>query len=97
MKVETIAANFGLLLCPTLMMGATLPILVKRVMQLYQNVGASVGALYFANTMGAAFGAGFTGFVALYYMGLNATIDVAVALNVGVSAAVWLGLRERHV
>jgi len=95
--VETIAANFGLLLCPTLMMGATLPILVKRVMQLYQNVGASVGALYFANTMGVAFGAGFTGFVALYYMGLNATIDVAVALNVGVSAAVWLGLRERHV
>lgn len=52
--VETIAANFGLLLCPTLMMGATLPILVKRVMQLYQNVGASVGALYFANTMGVA-------------------------------------------
>jgi predicted membrane-bound spermidine synthase len=55
---ETAAANFGLLLCPTLMMGATLPILVKRVMQLYQNIGESVGVLYFANTLGAAFGAG---------------------------------------
>jgi MFS family permease len=94
---ETAAANFGLLLCPTLMMGATLPILVKRVMQLYQNVGESVGILYFANTMGAASGAGFTGFVALYYIGLSATLDVAVALNVAVSAAVWLGLRERDV
>jgi MFS family permease len=94
---ETAAANFGLLLCPTLMMGATLPILVKRVMQLYQNIGESVGALYFANTAGAAFGAGFTGFFALYYLGLNATILIAVALNAAVSAAVWFSLRERHV
>jgi predicted membrane-bound spermidine synthase len=91
------AANFGLLLCPTLLMGATLPILVKHLMRLYQNVGESVGALYFANTMGAALGAGFTGFVALYYLGLNATLYIAVGLNMAVAAVVGLTLRERHV
>jgi predicted membrane-bound spermidine synthase len=96
-RVVVAAANFGLLLCPTLLMGATLPILVKRVMRLYQNVGESVGALYFANTMGAALGAGFTGFVALYYLGLNATIYVAVGLNMAVAAVVGFSLRERHV
>jgi len=66
----TVAASFGLLLFPTALMGATLPILVRRVIQLYQNVGESVGVLYFANTLGAALGAGFTGFVALYRFGL---------------------------
>jgi predicted membrane-bound spermidine synthase len=93
----TVAANFGLLLCPTLLMGATLPILVRRVMQLYQNIGESVGVLYFANTLGAALGAAFTGFVALYYLGLNATIYIAVGLNITVAVTVWLSLRERHV
>ena len=90
------AANFVLLLCPTLLMGATLPILVRHVMNLYGNIGESVGILYFVNTLGAALGAGFTGFVALYYLGLSATIQVAVALNVAVSAAVWFGIRNRH-
>ena len=78
-------------------MGATLPILVKHLMRIYQNVGESVGALYFANTMGAALGAGFTGFVALYYLGLNATLYIAVGLNMAVAAVVGLTLRERHV
>lgn len=93
----TVAANFGLLLCPTVLMGATLPILVRRVMQLYQNIGESVGVLYFANTLGAALGAGFTGFVALYYLGLNATIYIAVGLNIAVAAGVGLSLRGRRV
>jgi len=93
----TAAANFGLLLIPTALMGATLPILVRRVVQLYQNVGESVGVLYFANTLGAALGAGFTGFVAFYRFGLASTIHVAVALNLAVGAVAWLSLRERHV
>jgi predicted membrane-bound spermidine synthase len=92
----TVAANFGLLLFPTALMGATLPILVRRVVQLYQNVGESVGVLYFANTLGAAVGAAFTGFVALYRFGLSSTIHVAVALNLAVGAAAWLSLRARH-
>lgn len=93
---STVAANFGLLLIPTALMGATLPILVRRVVQLYQSIGESVGMLYFANTLGAALGAAFTGFVALYRFGLTSTIHVAVALNLAVSLAVWLSLRGRH-
>src|ERR1700733_9576590 len=40
----TAFANFGLLLIPTALMGATLPILVRRTLQLYRNMGESVGA-----------------------------------------------------
>ena len=97
-SLATIAAvNFGLLLIPTTLMGATLPILVTHVVRRYQNLGVSVGVLYFANTLGAAFGAGFTGFIALYYFGLTSTIYIAAALNAAVGAAVWFALRPRDV
>jgi predicted membrane-bound spermidine synthase len=92
-----VAANFTLLLIPTMLMGATLPILVAHVVRRYGNLGASVGVLYFANTLGAALGAALTGFVALYYLGLTATIYLAAALNVVVAAAVWFKLRGSRV
>lgn len=89
--------NFALLLVPTTLMGATLPILVAHAVRVYRNVGVSVGVLYFANTLGAALGAGFTGFVALHYFGLTSTIYAAALLNVAVAAAVWRTLRTQHV
>jgi MFS family permease len=89
--------NFGLLLVPTTLMGATLPILVAHAVRVYRNVGVSVGVLYFANTLGAALGAAFTGFVALHYWGLTSTIYAAALLNIGVSAAVWRSLRTDRV
>jgi predicted MFS family arabinose efflux permease len=89
--------NFALLLVPTTLMGATLPILVAHAVRVYRNVGVSVGVLYFANTLGAALGAALTGFVALYYLGLTSTIYGAALLNIGVSAAVWRSLRTEHV
>lgn len=89
--------NFLLLLVPTMLMGATLPILVTHVMRHYRNIGVSIGTLYFANTLGAALGAALTGMLVLYYLGVSATIHVAVALNLMVSTAVWFGLRSRVV
>jgi predicted membrane-bound spermidine synthase len=87
------AVNFVLLLFPTMLMGATLPILVTHVMRHYRNIGVSIGLLYFANTLGAALGAALTGMLVLYYLGLAATICLAAALNLLVSAAVWFGVR----
>ena len=91
------AVNFLLLLFPTMLMGATLPILVAHVVRTYRSVGVSIGLLYFVNTLGAALGAGLTGMVTLYYFGLVSTIYLAAVLNVCVSASVWFGLRERRV
>jgi predicted membrane-bound spermidine synthase len=91
------AVNFVLLLIPTTLMGATLPILVTHVVRTYRNLGVSIGLLYFVNTLGAALGAGLTGFLALYYLGITYTIYVAAVLNITVSAAVWFGLRGNRV
>ncbi len=97
-SLGTIAAvNFLLLLSPTVLMGATLPILVTHVVRQFRNIGVSIGLLYFANTLGAACGAALTGMLVLYYLGLASTIYVAVALNIIVSVGVSWGLPGRDV
>ena len=53
-SLATIAAvNFGLLLIPTTLMGATLPILVTHVVRRYRNLGVSVGASVFRQHLGS--------------------------------------------
>jgi predicted membrane-bound spermidine synthase len=90
------AANFLLLLVPTSMMGATLPMLVSYCVQTYRTIGAAIGLLYFINTLGAAAGAAATGFVWFYYFGLEAAIHAAALLNLTVGVAAWLLLRGRN-
>lgn len=89
--------NFALLLIPTTLMGATLPILVTHVTRTFRNLGVSVGVLYFSNTLGAALGAFLTGFLLLYYCGLTETIWIAACLNIGVSVLVWVTMRGERV
>jgi len=89
------AANFLLLLVPTVLMGATLPMLVAFLVKTVGNVGISIGGLYFVNTLGAAFGALGVGFLWLYYFDLHTTIYTAAAVNILVSAGVLVLFRAR--
>ncbi|MCE2747190.1 MAG: fused MFS/spermidine synthase, partial [Burkholderiales bacterium] len=70
-----------LLLLPTIAMGATLPLLVKDLNQRHQGIGASVGRLYAANTVGAAAGAILAGYVLIPALGLVSGTLVAALAN----------------
>lgn len=74
--------NFILLLFPTFLMGSTLPLLTNFFNRFLNNVGESIGVLYFYNTLGAGFGALGTGFIFFNYIGLSETIYIAATLNV---------------
>ena len=89
------AANFLLLLIPTVLMGATLPMLVAFLVRTIGNVGVSIGGLYFINTAGAAVGALAVGFLLLYYFDLDTTIYGAAGINFLVSAGVLLLFRAK--
>lgn len=89
------ASNFLLLLVPTTLMGATLPMLVAHCLQAYRTVGGAIGTLYFINTLGAAGGAALTGFIGFHFLGLAAAIRVAVALNFIVGMGTLLLLRRK--
>jgi spermidine synthase len=68
--------TFGLLLVPTTMMGATLPILVSWGTR-RADLARVLGTLYAVNTAGAVFGTALAGFAFLPALGLSRTALVA--------------------
>ena len=79
-------ATFALLLLPTALMGATLPLLVGHEVERLGNVGRSLAALYFANTLGGALAAIATGVLLMRWLGLQGTVLIAAAMNAAVAA-----------
>jgi spermidine synthase/MFS family permease len=72
---------FGLLFIPTLLMGATLPILVTYLHRQYNDVGKSVSILYFINTLGAAFACYITADILFALFGKQTTVILAAIGN----------------
>ncbi|HEY3473400.1 MAG TPA: fused MFS/spermidine synthase [Anaerolineales bacterium] len=80
--------SFAVLLIPTTLMGMTLPLLTQSFVDRAETSGRVIGLLYGINTLGAAFGALFSGYVLIGAYGFEGTIYIAVLLNglVGVVA-----------
>ncbi len=71
-----------ILLLPTTLMGATLPLLSKYVTTSLSTVGDKVGTIYAINTLGAVCGAAQSGLILLPGLGLSTTTLIAAGLNV---------------
>jgi len=74
-------ASFLVLLVPTALMGATLPLLARYAVTSDRNLGSRVSALYSMNTFGAVGGTLVAGFVLLPALGLRGTVWVGVLVN----------------
>lgn len=76
---------------PTLLMGGTLPLLVRQFAAAAPPgaLGSATAWLYFANSLGAALGAWYAGFHLLPDLGLLATNAVVVAANLAIALAAW--------
>lgn len=88
---QMVLAVFGLLLPPTILMGATLPVLTAFLHRIDPNLGRSVGMLYALNTAGSALACFLTTDILFVFMGREASVFVAAACNiaVGVATFVW--------
>lgn len=93
-RFQVAAGNFALMSIPTVLMGATLPMLVAYLFRVHANVGVSIGRLYFSNTMGACAGSLATGFALFHFLDLHQTIQVAALCNLFVSASAYLLFRR---
>ena len=80
--------SLTVLLAPTMLMGATLPLVVRSSLTGRALAGPGVGALYAANTAGAIVGALVAGFVLIGGIGIAWSFRLAATLNalVGLSA-----------
>ncbi len=71
-----------MLLVPTTMMGATLPILAAALVRSAGFKSSSITRLYTCNLVGAIFGTVLAGFVLLPNLGVRSTIYIAALINV---------------
>ncbi|HEX4861264.1 MAG TPA: fused MFS/spermidine synthase [Rhizomicrobium sp.] len=81
----------ALVFVPTLLMGATLPVLVGHFVRRTANVGMSMGSLYRANALGAVMGCAVAALVLFPFTGLQAAAFAAAGLNLLVAAIAVAG------
>jgi spermidine synthase len=92
------SASAALIVLPTTLMGATLPLLARYFVSTeaeHARVGIRVGTLYAVNTFGAVLGTFAGGFILLPRLGLSATNSVAACTNLGLAALVMLAYTIR--
>ena len=91
------AVALALVIVPTLLMGATLPLLVSHLVRRSCNVGGAVGRLYYVNTLGAGAACLLCMLLLFPFFGMHGTIGVAVSMNVAVAfGALVMHRRERR-
>ena len=93
----TAAMSLALVAVPTLLMGATLPILVGHLVQRSESVGSAVGLLYYVNTLGAGAACLACATILFPLLGMQGAVYTAVAINGAVATgAIVAYLRDRH-
>jgi spermidine synthase len=80
----------ALLLLPTTLMGATLPVLSRLFAAEDGTVGQRVGFLYALNTFGAVVGTALAGYMLLPALGMRATLTLAALVNLAVGGLIIL-------
>lgn len=77
----TAVAALALVTVPTLLMGATLPLLVSHLARCSGRLGSAVGLLYYVNTLGAGAACLACAVLLFPFLGMSGSIYVAVAVN----------------
>ncbi|MEK9146737.1 MAG: fused MFS/spermidine synthase [Patescibacteria group bacterium] len=83
------ALTIFVLSIPTILMGATLPILVRFAESENQSLGKSVSLLYATNTIGGVVGVLISAFVLIELFGLSNSLLLAVAINLLIGAVAF--------
>ncbi len=96
--LKLLISIFSLLL-PTIMMGGTLPVLVRFFTQSIEESGKNIAILYFLNSFGAVCGSLLAGFFIIRILGLSNTIYISAYLNIiiGIISLVVSKLKIQHI
>jgi len=89
-ELAQFALAFSALIIPTTLMGGTLPILVKFLVAVSGRVGFHTAVPYAVNTLGAVTGCLATGFFALYFLGVKATVYAAGVADIIIGILVFV-------
>jgi len=79
----------ALLIIPTTLMGATLPILSKTLARSQSRFAKDIGGLYAVNTIGAVIGAVITAFILIPSAGMSTILYATGVLNIAIGATAY--------
>ncbi len=79
---------FTVIVIPTALMGATLPVLSRFCVTRFATLGRRVGDLYAINTLGAVVGCALTGFFLVSHLGLRVTVRLGAGVNLAIAAVI---------
>lgn len=89
------ALQFLLVAAPTLMIGATFPLMVKAYISSRNYIGEGSSIIYATNTFGAVTGAFLGGFLLMPSLGIRLTLIIAVSINIALALAIYIIRRIR--
>ncbi len=92
---EAFAFNTAVVVVPTTLMGLSLPLLTRGLVDRLADAGPLVGRLYARNTIGAAAGAAVTGWLLVGNLGFVAVTLLAGAINLTVGVVVGAVVARR--
>ncbi|QPJ63140.1 MAG: tetratricopeptide repeat protein [Candidatus Nitronauta litoralis] len=84
----------SILIIPTTLMGATLPVLGKFVSRNPEGIGRDVGTLYGLNTFGAVVGAYVSAYWLMRLLGISMTVYLAASINIGIAIIIFYFLKK---
>ena len=92
--VSVVILSLVLLLVPTILMGATLPLLVEHLVMNSNRVGRSVSLLYCVNTFGSAVACYLCATFLLREFGQSGSVSLAACINALVGASAYIYVRR---
>lgn len=96
LSVVRIAVAAAILLPPTILMGATVPVVSEVLTRSPRHVGKDFGLVFACNTLGAAAGSFLSAFFLIPAVGLQTTTWIAALLNIAVGAlSLYWGFRGK--
>lgn len=78
-----------IMLVPTMLMGASFPLVARLALMQNHGAASAVGTIYSANTVGTILGSALAGFVLIPTLGTQDTMAVGVAINALVAALLF--------
>ena len=87
---------FLVMLVPTVLFGAALPLAAHIFSARVQGVGRAVGTVYGSNTLGCIVGSTCASFLLIPLVGLETTLNVAITVNAAVALLVYIWSAHRR-
>ncbi|HUJ19300.1 MAG TPA: fused MFS/spermidine synthase [Nitrospirota bacterium] len=96
-QVASFVMAFSLMFVPAFFMGIAFPLAGKIHGQYKKRVGHAVGEVLSFNTIGAILGSVVSGFVFVYLLGIQRSLQVIILINIGFGLLVLVSTRNRKL